>query len=227
MAAWIEMERAGNHAGDEITLRRREHVYEILYNDIELMSNRHHQSEDALAARSLRLHGEGARNVLVGGLGMGFTLRTVLEILDPDAQVTVCELIPEVVAWNYDRIGHLAGHPLSDPRVEVWVGDIMDVLSARRGSYDVILMDTDNGPERIVRSSNTAIYARDGLRAIQRALRPSGIASFWSAVASPAFESNLEELLWDWRRDDILLHGGRTDAFHYIYVTRPYPCSRG
>ncbi len=217
MAIWAELERAGNDAGDEILLRKRDDIYEIRYNGLELMSNINYQSETILAERSLRLYGRLPKSILIGGLGMGFTLRAALDYLPFDTEITVCELVPEIVEWNRSCIGHLAGHPLRDPRVKIRVGDVMDILKAQRNTFDIILMDTDNGPDFTVRSSNNKIYANCGLRAVERALNPEGIASFWSATISQEFEDNLRALPWRWEREDICLIGGRADAFHYIY----------
>ncbi|MGI6852514.1 hypothetical protein [Mesorhizobium sp. 1B3] len=221
MTIWAELARASNRAGDEIILRTRGDIYEIRYNGWELMSNFNHQSEAILAERSLRLLGRSARKVLIGGLGMGFTLRAALMYLESDAEVTVCELVPEIVDWHRDHIGHLAEHPLDDPRVEIRIGDVMDILRERHEAYDVIVMDTDNGPDVTVRSSNDEIYGNQGLKAVEQSLKPSGIAGFWSATVSPTFEKSLDALKWAWRRDDVLLDGGRADAFHHIYFARP------
>lgn len=221
MTIWAELARASNRAGDEIILRKRSDIYEIRYNGWELMSNINYRSEVALAERSLRLLGRPARKVLIGGLGMGFTLRAALECLKSDAEVTVCELVPEIVEWNRDYLGHLAEHPLNDPRVEIRVGDVMDALKAGHGIYDVVVMDTDNGPDVTVRSSNDEIYAARGLAAVEKALKPEGIASFWSATISTKFEESLDALRWAWRRDDVLLDPARADAFHHIYFASP------
>lgn len=216
MTLWAELARASNAAGDEIILRRRNDIYEIRYNGLELMSNLNHTSEDILATRSLSLRGT-ARKVLIGGLGMGFTLRTTLKNLGKDAEVVVCELVPEIVEWNRTCFGHLAGHPMRDARVTVHVGDVMEVLRHETDAYDVILMDTDNGPDITVRAPNEAIYGKAGLKAVRRALRPDGVASFWSATRSPAFERELEEVSLNWWRADVPLIDGRADATHYIY----------
>lgn len=218
MTLWTEIARADTAAGDDIILRRRnDNVYEIRFNGMELMSSLNHQSETVLAERSARLFGAAARRVLIGGLGMGFTLRTALDWLEPDAQVTVCELVPEIVQWNRRHMGHLAGHPLRDPRVDVRLGDVQQVLGQHRAAYDIILMDTDNGPDFTVRDTNGPIYADTGLNSVWRSLRPGGIAAFWSATISDTFEARLDRLPWQWVRDDICLVGGRSDAFHHIY----------
>ncbi|KRW93075.1 hypothetical protein [Paracoccus sp. MKU1] len=218
MPIWNTLARADTAAGDEILLRQRGALYEIRFNGLELMSNLNHQSETVLAERSLRLHGRSDARVLIGGLGMGFTLRAALELLGPAARVTVCELVPEIAGWNRDRIGHLAGHPLRDPRVTLRIADVMEVLLEHRAGFDVILMDTDNGPDFTVRQANGRLYGDHGLAVLRKALRPDGIAAFWSATASDPFERVLDAQPWHWRRDDIQLIGGRVDAFHHIYL---------
>ncbi|WP_323010927.1 hypothetical protein [Paracoccus sp. (in: a-proteobacteria)] len=218
MSIWNTLARADTAAGDEILLRQRGALYEIRFNGLELMSNLNHQSETVLAELSLRLHGRDDARVLIGGLGMGFTLRAALELLSPTSEVTVCELIPEIAQWNRDRIGHLADHPLCDPRIDLRVADVMEVLLEHRAAFDVILMDTDNGPDFTVRQSNGRLYGDSGLAVLRKALRPDGIAAFWSATASESFERVLDAQPWQWRRDDIQLIGGRVDAFHHIYL---------
>lgn len=217
MAIWIELARASNIAGDEILLRRRGEIYEIRFNGLELMSNINFQSETVLAERSIRLLDASPENVLIGGLGMGFTLRAALDMLPAQASVKVSELVPEIVNWNLNSIGHLANYPLNDPRVDIEVGDVMQMLNAHHSSFDLILMDTDNGPDFLVRNENDAIYARDGISNVVRALRPGGIASFWSATASPSFEKLLDQMQATWERHDVCLISGRADAFHFIY----------
>lgn len=216
--AWAELARAGNEAGDEILLRQRADIYEIRYNGLELMSNVNFQSELRLAEKSLRLFDHPIRHVLIAGLGMGFTLRAALDNLGKSVRVTVCELVPEIIQWNRDHIGHLADNPLGDGRVEVVTGDVMDLLRQRPAHYDLILMDTDNGPDITVRADNEQIYQDDGLSLVRRALRPGGHVAFWSATASQVFEQRLDEHGLDWHREDVNLIGGRADAFHYIYL---------
>ncbi len=223
MTFWTELARASTEAGDAIVLRRRDTIHEILFNGIELMSNLTWRSEAVLAERSLRRLGRPDAHVLIGGLGMGFTLRTALDLLGDRARVTVCELIPAIAGWNRGELGALAGHPLRDPRVDLRIMDVMDVLEASPGAFDVILMDTDNGPDLTVRAANARLYARPGLEVARRALRPGGIAAFWSAGISDAFEARLAEGGWSWSREDIQLPGGRVDAFHHVYFGRLSP----
>lgn len=159
MTSWTILARAGTASGDDIILRQRGDVFEICYNGIQLMSNLNHQSEDQLALRSLRRMNFAARRILIGGLGLGFTLRAVLDLAAPEAQVTVCELIPEVVAWNRGPLAHLANSPLDDPRTRVLVGDVQTHLAQGRTDYDLILLDTDNGPEFIAKAVREWIAA--------------------------------------------------------------------
>ncbi|MBA8841136.1 hypothetical protein [Ochrobactrum sp. RH2CCR150] len=217
MAIWTELASAGNDAGDQILLRQRGDIYEIRYNGLELMSNINFQSEIVLAERSLRFLRQTPKRILIGGLGMGFTLRAALDYVPLETQITVCELIPDIAEWNRSFIGHLADHPLRDRRVELQIGDVMETLKQRPSTFDLILMDTDNGPDFLVREQNNAIYSGNGLTALGRALTPTGTASFWSATASSRFETMLDAEQWDWDRHDVCLISGRADAFHHIY----------
>ena len=221
MTLWTELARASTGAGDDILLRKRGNIYEIRFNGIELMSNIMWRSEAVLAERSLRRVGGAPQpRLLIGGLGMGFTLRAALDLSPADAEVTVCELIPAIAEWNHAVLAPLADHPLRDPRVELRIMDVMDLLAESDPGFDVILMDTDNGPDFLVRDDNQRLYGQNGLNVVRDALRPGGIAAFWSAEISDLFEDRLNELVWDWQREDVQLPGGRVDAFHHIYLAR-------
>ena len=224
MTLWTELARASNSAGDEIMLRRKGDLYEIRFNGRELMSNINYRSETLLAERTLRLHGRSVRRELIAGLGMGFTLGATLDWVSGNIEVTVCELVPEIVDWNRQHIGHLACHPLRDSRVDLRVVDVQRLLERNGSDYDIILMDTDNGPEFTVRETNDAIYKESGLKAVFRRLAPDGIAAFWSATISVNFEERLDALPWRWRRDDIRLIGDRADAVHHIYLAGNGSC---
>lgn len=220
MTLWETIARVKTPSGDDIALRQRNELFEIRYNGIELMSNLNHHSEDQLASLLLRQMDFSAKHILIAGLGLGYTLRAVLDLVSADACVTVCELIPEVVDWNRGALGHLAAHPLADPRVKVVVADIRDHLQGSDRDYDLILLDTDNGPEIVIRPENGALYEACGMHDVLRALKPEGLAAFWSATASTSFETGLNDFGWDWRRKDIALIPGRVDAMHYIYICR-------
>ena len=164
----------------------------ILASGKPLMSSRMHGSEEALAAFGCRhVRGRGAPCVLVGGLGMGFTLRATLDVLPSDATVVVAELVPAVVEWNRGPLGPLAGHPLKDRRVQVDVGDVGVTLRANRRRFDAVLMDVDNGPAAFTASHNTRLYDDAGLAAVRAALTAGGVLAVWSAWEDRRFEQRL------------------------------------
>ena len=158
----------------------------------DLMNSRAHGSERALATLACeRMRPAGAPRLLVGGLGMGFTLAAALGAVGPDAEVVVAELVPEVVAWNREYLGAAAGHPLADPRCRVHVGDVAELLRAPGAGFDAILLDVDNGPEAILRRENDWLYGNAGLAAARAALRPSGVLGVWSAGPDAPFLARL------------------------------------
>lgn len=158
----------------------------------ELMSTRKHGSEDALGNLPCKRlsHPERAR-VLIGGLGMGFTLAAVLKSVGPQAEVTVAELIPEVVEWNRGPLGDRSGRPLDDPRSKVYLGDVAKLLRQSHACFDLIALDVDNGPEGLTKSANDWLYSVAGIAAAQDALGPGGILAYWSAGPNPAFRDRL------------------------------------
>ncbi len=158
----------------------------------ELMSTRKHGSEDALGAIPCqRLQQSGQARVLIGGLGMGFTLAAALAVVGSQAELTVAELIPEVVEWNRGPLGDFSGRPLDDPRTRVHLGDVAKLLRQKREFYDVIALDVDNGPEGLTRNTNTWIYSEPGITAALSALRPDGILAYWSASPDRVFHDRL------------------------------------
>ena len=158
----------------------------------ELMNTRKHGSEDALGELPCRrLKNTRNAKVLIGGLGMGFTLAATLKAVGPEAQVTVAELIPEVVEWNRGPLGEFSGMPLNDPRTQVYVGDVAKLLKQSSGSFDVIALDIDNGPEGLTRTSNNWLYTLMGVAAAQNALAPGGVLAYWSAAP----DDDLHDLL--------------------------------
>jgi spermidine synthase len=178
--------------GTDMKLVRRDNEYIILANGKSLMSSRMHGSEEALAALGCRQ----ARTleqpcVLVGGLGMGFTLRATLDLLPPDATVVVAELLPAVVEWNRGPLGPLAGHPLKDKRVRVEVDDVAVTLRSSIGTFDAVLLDVDNGPAAFAASENAGLYDNRGVAAARAALKPGGVLAVWSAREDRKFEQRL------------------------------------
>jgi spermidine synthase len=178
--------------GETMTLTRHGNEYVILVGGQTLMSSRMHGSEEALATFACaRARTLDAPRCLVGGLGMGFTLRAALDLLPPDASVIVAELVPALVDWNRGPLGTLAGGPLKDRRVAVEVGDVADILRANTGRFDAILLDVDNGPSALTASDNASLYNDRGLSAARAALRPAGVFAVWSSREDRRFEQRL------------------------------------
>jgi len=178
--------------GTDMKLVRRDTEYIILANGKSLMSSRMHGSEEALATLGCRRARTLEQpSVLVGGLGMGFTLRATLELLPPDAQVVVAELLPAVVEWNRGPLGPLAGHPLKDKRVRVEVRDVRLALSSGRNAFDALLLDVDNGPAAFSSTDNVGLYDDRGLASARAALKLGGVLAVWSAREDRKFEQRL------------------------------------
>ena len=169
-------------SAEEISLYRRDDEYSIRIKMIEVMNSRSHGSEEALADLGCSHLSERPKSrVLVGGLGMGFTAAAVLKILGPAGTLVVAELVPGVVAWNRDFIGHLANHPMRDSRTTVREKDVALVLEEERGGFDAILLDVDNGPQSLLITTNQRLYTREGLKTAFAALRQGGVLAIWSA----------------------------------------------
>jgi spermidine synthase len=185
----------------------------------DLMNSRVHGSEKALA--DLACGNLGSREkprLLVGGLGMGFTLAAALEATGPTAELVVAELVPEVVTWNRTLIGAPAGHPLADPRCRVRVGDVAVVIREEPAGFDAILMDVDNGPEALVRRENDWLYGPAGLRATRAALRPRGVLALWSSSPDRAFSKRLGQAGFDVREHVVRPHRAGKGPRHHIWI---------
>ena len=184
--------------GEEMILSRHGSEYVILASGQSLMSSRMHGSEEALAtfacARARTLE---APCCLVGGLGMGFTLRATLDVLPPDAIVIVAELVPAVVDWNRGPLGPLARHPLKDKRVAVEIDDVATVLRSRPGEFDAVLLDVDNGPAALTASHNAGLYDDRGLTTARAALKPGGVLAVWSSREDRRLEQRLRYVGFD------------------------------
>lgn len=184
----------------------------------ELMNSRKHGSEDALGALPCaRLRDPAAARVLIGGLGMGFTLAAALKSVGTDAEVTVAELIPEVVEWNRGPLGACSGWPLSDPRTRVYAGDVTKLLRRSRASFDVVALDVDNGPEGLTRESNDWLYAMPGIECARRALRPGGVLAYWSAGPDRDFSDTLRCCGLRVEEVKVYAHGGK-GARHTLWL---------
>ena len=173
-------------------LTRRTNEYIILANGKSLMSSRMHGSEEALATFACRrLRTVERPCVLVGGLGMGFTLRATLDLLPADAMIVVAELVPAVVEWNRGPLGPLAGHPLKDKRVRIEVGDVAATARSAQSRFDAVLLDVDNGPAAFTTTDNSRLYDDRGLAAFRAALKSGGVLAIWSARDDRKFEQRL------------------------------------
>ena len=177
--------------GEELRLFRRGDDYMIVLDRNELMSSRMSGSEQALAVMSIERLGNRAAHVLIGGYGMGYTLRASLDAMSAEGKITVVELVPEIVTWAKGPMKELTAGCLDDPRVELVIGDVADAISA--GQYDAILLDVDNGPDGLTRASNDRLYSPRGLAAAKAALKPGGILAIWSAAPDRAFTRALDE----------------------------------
>lgn len=181
--------------GGELCLYRRGEEFSIRIGNRELMNSRVHASEEALAEMACaRIASRTRPRILIGGLGMGFTLAAALRGLSAGGDVLVAELVPAVVAWNRRLLAALAGHPLQDARVTVKEVDVGQILRAERQAYDAILLDVDNGPATLGRQENDWLYARPGLEAAHAALRPAGVLGVWSAAPHPVFAQRLRRV---------------------------------
>jgi spermidine synthase len=214
------VERVTIAKGRELALYRRGDDFVIQVGINELMSSRAHGSEDALAQLGLAAPGYPVTRILVCGLGMGFTLRAVLDRLgDRPAEVVVAELLPTVVAWNRTWLGHLAGHPLTDPRVQVREIDCTDCLVAS-ARYDVILLDVDNGPEAFTVESNSRLYDRGGIARLRAALVPGGAVAVWSASQDPRFAQRLAGGGFEVSVHGVAARPGGKGGRHTVFVGR-------
>jgi spermidine synthase len=184
----------------------------------QLMNTRTHGSEDALAEIPCRkIASRAGARVLIGGLGMGFTLASALRNLRGDAQVEVAELVPGVIEWNRGPLGDKAGRPIEDPRAKVLNVDVAELLKAEPAGYDAIMLDVDNGPEGLTHSANTWLYSLDGLSACARALRPQGLLAVWSASADRQFSQRLARAGFKAEEVQVYAHGNR-GARHTIWI---------
>jgi spermidine synthase len=178
--------------GEELRLFRRGRDFMIVLGRNELMSSRMSGSEEALAVMTCeRLGGRKAPHLLIGGYGMGFTLRAALAALGRDARVTVAELVPEILRWARGPMAELAAGCLDDKRVTLVEDDVAALIEQGEGAYDAILLDVDNGPDGLSREGNDRLYSVGGLAAAKAALRPGGILAIWSAAPDAAFARRL------------------------------------
>ncbi len=204
----------------EIRLMRRGAEFSIVLGGIALMNSRIAGSEVALAVRACeRLRAVAQPRVLIGGLGMGFTLRAALEALGPAAQITVAELVPAVVVWARGPLCDLFAGSLEDPRVRIVVDDVGALIRAAAKGYDAIVLDVDNGPEGLTREGNDGLYGSRGLLAAWRALRPGGVLAVWSVAPDDAFAGRMRYAGFSVEESRARANRGR-GARHVIWIGR-------
>lgn len=221
MIPWETIGETTTPDGTRITLRRRGHEFLLLADGRSLMPSTITGSEQALAASGCRsLAGRASPLVLIGGLGMGFTVRAALDVLPPGAEIVVAELVPEVLTWNEQVLGHLAGHPLRDPRVRVQIGDALQIVRATPDAWDAILLDVDNGPAEFAADGNDQLYSRAGLYSLNRALRRNGVLAVWSAWEDRRFARRLQDSGFAVTLEKARGHKGR-GARHFVYLATP------
>lgn len=207
--------------GTQLRLLQRNEEFSIRIAGVsgELMNTRLHGSEDALATLACeRIVDHPAPKVLIGGLGMGFTLAAALQSLGDTAEVVVAELVPEVEQWNLGPLGSAAGYPLKDPRARVHIGDVVKLIKDSPASYDAILLDIDNGPEGLTRKENDWLYSPAGIEAAQAALRPDGILAYWSAGQDPTFTERLKRAGLTAEAVTVRAHRPGKGARHVIWL---------
>ncbi len=207
--------------GDELCLYERDGTYTLRISGVELMTSRAHASEEKMASMAMKLVGRkrGPR-VLVGGLGMGYTARAALDASPRPSEVVVAELLPAVVRWNRDHIGHLAGRPMDDPRLTVVEEDLYTVITKSPGAFDVILNDVDNGPDGCVLDGNERLYRPAGLAALRRCLRPGGMLAVWCVEDDPRFVKAMAGAGFRARAETVYARNIPSGHRHTVFIGR-------
>jgi spermidine synthase len=226
MQPWQTIDRTRVAGGTELVLARRGDEWVVRNDGRVLMSSRQHGSEDALARLALErvTRPGGARTVLIGGLGLGYTLRATLDRIGPQARAVVAEISPALVAWNRGPVAHLAGRPLDDPRTRLQVGDVVDRIAEATGAFDAILLDVDNSPSSMVLAGNDRLYGPRGVAACAAALSAGGVLAVWSAGPDDPYLERMERAGLEARAVTVPARGiGGGGARHVVFlgVKRP------
>lgn len=222
MIPWEKIDTAKIPGSDEeLRLMRRGKEFSIKLGSNELMNNRLSGSEAALATLAAKQIEKVAKPVvLIGGLGMGFTLRAALAVLGSKAKIIVAELVPSVVSWARGPMAEVFGNSLDDVRVSIRESDVGEIIRAQRSVFDAILLDVDNGPEGLTRKSNDALYTASGLAAAKTALRPGGVLAVWSSGPNAAFTKRLRRAGFDVNEINVRATGRGGGARHVIWMAR-------
>lgn len=222
MLPWIQLDSAPipGESG-ELRLKQRGSEFSIMLGSNELMNSRLSGSEEALATLSYeKLKSRPRPSMLIGGLGMGFTLRAALAVLPADATVVVAELVPAVVSWAKGPMAEVFKGCLDDPRVSIHQGDVGELIRASRAKFDAILLDVDNGPDGLTRESNDTLYDLKGLRASRDALRPAGVLAVWSSGPDAGFTRRVRESGFKVEAVNQRANGKRGGARHVIWLAQ-------
>ena len=224
MIPWLQLDTARVPGADvQLRLMQRGGEFSMRLGQNELMSSRLSGSEEALATLACRrIETIKSPHLLIGGLGMGFTLRAALAVLGSDARITLAELVPAVIAWARGPMADIFGGSLDDPRASIREADVVDVIRSHGSAFDAILLDVDNGPEGLIRKANDALYDLKGLNAIRRALRPGGVLAVWSSGPNPLFSKRLGAAGFDVNEVAVRATTKRSGSRHVIwFATKP------
>ena len=224
MIPWLQLDTARVPGADvQLRLMQRGAEFSMRLGQNELMSSRLSGSEEALATLACRrIEAVKSPHLLIGGLGMGFTLRAALAVLGSDARIMVAELVPAVIAWARGPMADIFGDSLDDPRASIREADVVDVIRSHDSAFDAILLDVDNGPEGLIRKANDALYDLKGLIAIRRALRPGGVLAVWSSGPNPLFSKRLRAAGFEVNEVAVRATTKRSGARHVIwFATNP------
>ena len=220
MLPWETLDTATAPDGEALDLRRRGHEFLIRAGGYDLMSSEDDGSSKALSSRGLAALGRPAKHVLVGGLGMGFTLREALDLVGPEASVEVAELVEAVVRWNEGPLADVAGRPLEDARASVFRGDVGARIRKPPQPFDAILLDVDNGPDALAHDGNEAIYSTSGLQAAHRALTPGGVLGVWSFSDDRKFTARCKKAGFETKVEKVQASRKGRGRFHYIWIAK-------
>lgn len=222
MIPWEQLDRTILPDGGELKLARRGDEFSIRLAGSELMNSRLTGSEEALATLACgRIANRQTPDVLIGGLGMGFTLRAALGALRSDARIVVAELLPALVGWARGPMLELFAGSLDDPRVAVEVSDVARLIDGAAGRWDAILLDVDNGPEGLTQVANDGLYGLAGLTVARRALKPGGVLAVWSEKPDEAFVGRMKRSGFDVEERRVAAHRGKSGRRHVIWLGRP------